>query len=162
MAPEIKGKKKSSKKNWLKTPFYDLKNPKICADTLDPEDIIDDKCWSDSITSSDETYTGREHYLAVGKRKIRDDDILLEDKKYIGKKTSLKDLYQDSDHISDDEIKYGYFSDKDGQTSSSVAMEEDISRRDLDLSDFSDGIIDEEAEKKRRNELRSFVEDEQK
>lgn len=71
-------------------------------------------------------------------------------------------MYQDSDHISDDEIKYGYFSDKDGQTSSSVAMEEDISRRDLDLSDFSDGIIDEEAEKKRRNELRSFVEDEQK
>ncbi|KTW26782.1 hypothetical protein T552_02783 [Pneumocystis carinii B80] len=133
-----------------------------CLDTLDPEDIIDENCWSDSITSSDESYTGREHYLTVGKKRIRDDDLILEDEKYIGKKANLKDIYEDDYDRLDDKIKYNEISDKDEEISSSIGLDEDLSHQEANLSEFSDDIIDEESEKKRRKELKSFIENEEK
>ncbi|CCJ29150.1 unnamed protein product, partial [Pneumocystis jirovecii] len=112
MVEEVLEKKENRKKNNWINELIDLENP-APVETYDPEDIIDESHFFESSSDSSDIYTGREHYLTVGKSKIRDDGIVLQDKKYFGKKTNLKDLYDDYDMLEDKTNKYKDFSEDD-------------------------------------------------
>ncbi|KAG4305242.1 hypothetical protein PORY_001412 [Pneumocystis oryctolagi] len=150
---------KNRKKNDWVDQLIDLKNP-APVERHDPEDIIESYS-SDNVSDSSDIYTGREHYLTVGKSKIRNDDIILEDEKYFGKKTSLKDLYQDNYDVMENKIDEYNGSFEDSEISSPMDTDNGDSYSDVDSNDFSYGI-DEDTEKKRREELKSFIDDQQK
>ncbi|CEP09490.1 hypothetical protein [Parasitella parasitica] len=66
----------------------------------DPEDILEplnDNNEHSDQESDDEGFGAREHYLSVGKSKLRSEQPLLEDPRYVGKRTSRKDIYSDEE-----------------------------------------------------------------
>ncbi|KAG4303392.1 hypothetical protein PCK1_000356 [Pneumocystis canis] len=155
----LKRSKNLKKNDWIDQ-LKDLKNPTF-VESHDPEDLIDESYDLDSFSDSNDIYTGREHYLTVKKRNIGEDDIILDDEKYMGKKTSLKDLYQNDD-ISENKTDQEY---EDFSNDDEISHLMDRNNDDLSLhvdSNAPDDEIDEEAEKKRREELKSFIENEQK
>lgn len=58
----------------------------------------------DSENENDLEESGaRDHYVSVGKSKLRNEQPLLDDPRYAGKRTSRKDLYSDDDNNESDE-----------------------------------------------------------
>ncbi len=65
----------------------------------DPEDILEplnDKNDSGDDNDLDES-GARDHYVSVGKSKLRNEQPLLDDPRYAGKRTSRKDIYSEDD-----------------------------------------------------------------
>ncbi|KAL7312565.1 rRNA-processing protein bfr2 [Mucor circinelloides] len=77
----------------------------------DPEDILeplnDNNDRSDQESDNEES-GARDHYLSVGKSKLRSEQPLLEDPRYAGKRTSRKDIYSDDDEEEEDEEIKGF------------------------------------------------------
>ncbi|KAG5513637.1 hypothetical protein PMAC_000675 [Pneumocystis sp. 'macacae'] len=163
MLKNISGKKKNFKKNDWINDLIDFQNL-AAVETHDPEDFIDENHSLESFSDSSDIYTGREHYLTVEKSKIRNDGIVLEDKKYFGKKTNLKDLYKDNYDTLENKInKYKDF--YDDEILSSLSMDDDEKYSNIDFDRFSgDSVddVDDNAEKKRSEELKFFIQNEQK
>lgn len=66
----------------------------------DPEDILEplnDKDDSENENDLEDDSGARDHYVSVGKSKLRNEQPLLDDPRYAGKRTSRKDLYSDEE-----------------------------------------------------------------
>ncbi|CAO3637836.1 unnamed protein product [Mucor hiemalis] len=71
----------------------------------DPEDILEplnDKDDSENENDLDES-GARDHYVSVGKSKLRNEQPLLDDPRYAGKRTNRKDLYSE-DEFDEEEV----------------------------------------------------------
>ena len=98
----------------------------------DPEDILepmnDNNDRSDPESDNEES-TARDHYLSVGKSKLRSEQPLLDDPRYAGKRTSRKDIYSD-----DEEEEFKGFS----ASGSEDEEEEDDDEENVDDSNDDD------------------------
>lgn len=89
----------------------------VCFDIdYDPEDILepmnDNNDRSDQESDNEES-AARDHYLSVGKSKLRSEQPLLEDPRYAGKRTSRKDIYSGDEEEEDEEEAFKGFSASD-------------------------------------------------
>lgn len=135
----------------------------------DPEDILeplnDNNDRSDQESDNEES-GARDHYLSVGKSKLRSEQPLLEDPRYAGKRTSRKDIYSDDDEEEEDQEFKGFpASDDDDEedeeenddsndddedllaNAKSYEEEEDDSEADSDEQDQEDAESDAESAK---------------
>ncbi|KAF5096924.1 hypothetical protein D0Z00_002584 [Geotrichum galactomycetum] len=139
-----------------------LANPKPV--DYDPEDL---ERGEPQDKASDDEAKGREHYVAVDKSTLRDDNIVVDGKRYKGFKTSRKDLYADSeeDNASEDEEELDDDEDE----------EEEEGERDLEdeeMASASDEDDEEEVEEEleapeavpenKRNKLQAILDTEKK
>jgi protein AATF/BFR2 len=80
--------------------------------------------------SGNEDSGAREHYLSVGKSKLRSEQPLLEDPRYAGKRTSRKDIYSDDDEEEEEEKFKGFSASEDDEED---VVDDDSNDDDEDL-----------------------------
>ncbi|KAG2202837.1 hypothetical protein INT46_000496 [Mucor plumbeus] len=110
----------------------------------DPEDILEplnDNNENSDQESGNEESGAREHYLSVGKSKLRSEQPLLEDPRYAGKRTSRKDIYSDDDEEEEEEKFKGFSASEDGEED---VVDDDSNDDDEDL--LANANSDEEEE----------------
>ncbi|KAI7905236.1 apoptosis antagonizing transcription factor-domain-containing protein [Cokeromyces recurvatus] len=115
----------------------------------DPEDIVEplnDNQLEDNSENENDESAARDHYVSVGKSKLRNDQPLLDDPRYAGKRTSRKDIFSDEEKDEDDE---------ENQSEEEIDNEE--SRKDIDASDNDDSFDDDED---LLNKAETYVEEE--
>lgn len=97
----------------------------------DPEDILEplnDKDDSENENDLDES-GARDHYVSVGKSKLRNEQPLLDDPRYAGKRTNRKDLYFE-DEFDEEEV-----------SGSEVEEEEDEAKGNNDSFDDEEDLL---------------------
>ncbi|KAI8984148.1 apoptosis antagonizing transcription factor-domain-containing protein [Mycotypha africana] len=111
----------------------------------DPEDVLEpmnDKADQSDANNSDNDYAddsaAREHYVSVGKSKLRNDQPLLDDPRYAGKRTSRKDLFDDNEEEVEDEDENEDEVDDEESDSSSVDQNENDDDGDDDKEVYTD------------------------
>lgn len=95
----------------------------------DPEDILeplnDNNENSDNDNDADES-GARDHYLSVGKSKLRNEQPLLDDPRYAGKRTSRKDIYsEDEEEVASDNDEEVSNDDEEDLVASANSDQED-------------------------------------
>ncbi|CAI2180664.1 2482_t:CDS:10 [Funneliformis geosporum] len=120
-------------KNTLAAQIAELSNP--APTDIDPEEFGEtfrthgfDQSDDDGENEKVEKDMGREHYISVGKSKLRHNLLILDDPKYAGKQSNRKDIFYDSNDIPDSEdieMKYGQSSEYDTENEMTVFDEED-------------------------------------
>ncbi|KAI8333801.1 apoptosis antagonizing transcription factor-domain-containing protein [Choanephora cucurbitarum] len=118
-----------SKSTKLASLLADLDN--TAPKDYDPEDVLeplhDQNDNSEDERDLDET-SARDHYVSVGKSKLRNEQPLLDDPRYSGKRTSRKDIYSDSEQ--DDEIEEQPSDDNDSEEAQDLMNSDDDSNDD--------------------------------
>lgn len=112
----------------------------------DPEDILEplnDKDDSGDDNDLDES-GARDHYVSVGKSKLRNEQPLLDDPRYSGKRTSRKDIYSEDEEDIEEELNELSGSEVDEEVS------DDSNDDDQDL--LTDANSDEEEEEEESGE----------
>ena len=129
----------------------------------DPEDL---ERGEPQDKASDDEAKGREHYVSVDKSTLRDDNIVVDGKRYKGSKTSRKDLYADSeeDDVSEEE--------SDNEEDDEEEGESDVEDEDEEMAFSSNDDDEEEAEEdleapevvpeNKRNKLQAILDTEKK
>jgi len=109
-----------------------------------------------SAGESEDDLKQSEHYVNVGKSKLRDNSINLRDSKYTGKASSRKDLFDDEAEVSgeDDEEEINDESEEE----SDEELSEDLSQGELEGQD--QGSEEEEEESESGISLKADSEDE--
>jgi protein AATF/BFR2 len=86
-------------KKTLAEQIAELSKPEVSDfDIEDSERAIFEHSASGSEEDEEDEVLKSEHYVKVGKSKLRDNGIHLRDAKYIGKASSRKDIFEDSEH----------------------------------------------------------------
>ncbi|KAF5099610.1 hypothetical protein D0Z03_000984 [Geotrichum reessii] len=109
-----------------------------------------------------------EHYVAVEKSKLRDDSIVVDDKRYKGSKTSRKDLYADSEEEeeSEDDNEENDKNDSDEEEfddEESMDEDEEMKSDSEDEEEIEENLeTPEEVSETKRNKLQAILDTEKK
>ncbi|CAO3610192.1 unnamed protein product [Mucor fragilis] len=134
----------------------------------DPEDILepmnDNNDRSDQESDNEES-TARDHYLSVGKSKLRSEQPLLDDPRYAGKRTSRKDIYSDEDDDEEEDEEFKGFSasgsedeDEDDEENVNDSNDDDedlLANAGSEEDDDSDADSDEEEQEEAASDAES-------
>ncbi|KAI9341577.1 apoptosis antagonizing transcription factor-domain-containing protein [Pilaira anomala] len=105
----------------------------------DPEDILEplnDHNNNSEEDSEAEDNGARDHYVAVGKSKLRNEQPLLDDPRYAGKRTSRKDIYSEDEE--DEEIEEDIISGSENDDDSNDDDEDLLANANSDEEEISD------------------------
>lgn len=139
-----------------------------CGIDYDPEDILepmnDNNDRSDQESDNEES-TARDHYLSVGKSKLRSEQPLLDDPRYAGKRTSRKDIYSDEDDDEEEDEEFKGFSasgsedeDEDDEENVNDSNDDDedlLANAGSEEDDDSDADSDEEEQEEAASDAES-------
>ncbi|KAI9486834.1 MAG: apoptosis antagonizing transcription factor-domain-containing protein [Benjaminiella poitrasii] len=119
----------------------------------DPEDINEplNEDQQDNENENDEESAARDHYVSVGRSKLRNDQPLLDDPRYAGKRTSRKDIYSDESESDDQEEQL-----EDGTEESNNEEEEEW--KGIDAASDNDDSFDDDEDLLKKSE--NYVEEE--
>ncbi|KAI8365289.1 apoptosis antagonizing transcription factor-domain-containing protein [Radiomyces spectabilis] len=144
---------------------------------FDPEDItepLNDHFASDDEGEENDDSGARDHYVSVGKSALRNQQFLLDDPRYSGKRTSRKELYSSDEEVMQDDWKNDNDDDDDelsdddelelalNQDEASEVSEGDDMDDQNDDYDDDDVVEEQEASEDEalKDELRKIEQDE--
>ncbi|CCH40844.1 hypothetical protein BN7_378 [Wickerhamomyces ciferrii] len=117
-------------------------NPDFDIEDAERDDVFNHDDEEGASLDEDEDDTKKtEHYVKVGKSKLRDHSVNLKDQKYTGKASSRKDIFGDDEESNDEQEDDEEESEEDDEDEEETGSEDDTTN-----SRNGNGFIDDEAE----------------
>jgi protein AATF/BFR2 len=155
-------------------------------DIEDSERVVFEHSASGSEEDEEDEVLKSEHYVKVGKSKLRDNGIHLRDSKYVGKASSRKEIFEDGEHelnVESDEIseededgshsedsddaaqEYKAFEGKSDSESNQIGEQSDplsLTNSSDEYNSDSEPSTEEESTDSKRQKLKQFMANERK